>query len=348
MSRSRNNRRNNRNNIQPDNQVDNAPVDDGTKEVGNLGPEKAYAYIGAIEGAFDVGALGLGASGTISSRNSLVTAMTVTGISAAMQLSVALHEIYTVAREICCRPDGRTVESTSHPATEFSIYLSFRLISIGSEIVGMALVAADIAADTTTLKTTVGIMALAVGHFAGRALSGTKHKSSGAVLTVDPDELDELEQGFGPGPDDHPPVEAQAVPLVAMARAAQQPPAGRAAGQQREMEEVPLVSDARDVQPAGVAAAVSIPASPSQQRRPNHFFQAPPQQPSAPQSAAPQPPSASQGPAVKAASAAHKRAKKGQGHRNTLLAPPPAAPAPVTALAQAEPANTSASQPRNI
>lgn len=155
------------------------------REVGHLNAEKAYAFIDSVRVAFDVGALGLGATGSISRLSSIITAVTVEGFCSALSLIVAVHESVDVCCQQCCRRDGRTVDSTNHPATQYSTYLAFRMASIAASTVGMILLAVDLGADTFTAKSTIGVVALSMGIFASRALSASRHKPAGTVLHVD-------------------------------------------------------------------------------------------------------------------------------------------------------------------
>lgn len=220
------------------------PENNSDKELGRLAPEKAYAFIDGIRVAFDVGALGLGATGDISRTSSLTTAITVEGVCSVLSLIVATHEMVNLCGEQCCRRDGRTVEASNYPTTQYSTYLSFRMASILSSMTGMALMTADLAVNAMTSKTTVGLMLVSVGIFASRALSGSRHKPSGTVLQVDDGDV---EQGLLV-PLDLPPA----------------PPAGQALPPAPVMEAVV-------VQPVERAAVAPDAAAPPQ--RPNHFFQ---------------------------------------------------------------------------
>ena len=224
-------------------------ANDSDNKVGNLGPEKSYSFIDAIRVAFDVGALGLGVNGDISRNSSLLTAITVEGFCSALSLIVAVHEIVNVCRQQCFRPDGLTVDSTSHPVTEYSTYLSFRMASIASSMVGMSLMASDLAVETTTAKSTVGIVMVSIGIFASRALSGSRHKPAEAVLRryIDNDDID---MGLLVPVQDDPPPPA---------------PAGQPAPEPMQAihEEVPLVVDAQPVRNM----------APAQARQQNQFFQ---------------------------------------------------------------------------
>jgi hypothetical protein len=169
------------------------------REVGHLNPEKAYAFIDSVRVAFDVGALGLGATGNISRPSSIITAVTVEGFCSALSLIVAVHESVDVCCQQCCRRDGRTVDSTNHPATQYSTYIAFRMASIAASFAGMILLAVDLAADTVTAKTTIGIVALSMGIFASRALSSSPHKAAGTMLHVDDNALvNDIEMGGAP------------------------------------------------------------------------------------------------------------------------------------------------------
>lgn len=232
-------------------------VGDADNEVGHLGAEKGYAFIDAVRVAFDVGALGLGVSGDISRSSSLTTVITVEGFCSFLSLIVAVHEIVNVCRQQCFRSDGRTVEATNHPVTQYSTYLSFRLASILSNMVGMSLMASDLAVDTTTAKTTIGLMMVSMGIFASRALSSSRQKPAGAILSQD----DDIELGLLAGANDEPPPQP---PAMMQQRQAQQRP---------EFEPVPLVADA-----APVGNVVPLP------RQQNQFFQPP----AAPQGPAPE------------------------------------------------------------
>ncbi len=218
------------------------------RQVGNLGPEKAYAFIDGVRVAFDVGALGFGANGTISKSGSLTTAITVEGFCSLLSLIVAVHEIVNVCGQQCMRRDGRVVESTSHTATEYSTYIFFRMTSIVASFVGMALVAADLGAETTTVKSTIGIVAISLGIFASRALSSTRHKATEIVLQ---DDGGDIEMGrAGPPPAPPAPALAQRHGLFA-----------------HDQEEIPLIAVAR---PADAPAPAMQPA---EGLRPNQFHQ---------------------------------------------------------------------------
>ncbi len=162
-----------------------------SEEVGNINEVRAYSIVDAIRVSLEVGILGYGTTGTISRDNSLITAITAEGVASTFSLIIAIHEFWRVLAEVCCRRDGRTVASTNRSPTEYSLYLCFRVMCVAMSYTGVALVASDIANNSTSLKTTVGLGLIALSIFSSRALSGSKHKQTNPVFYSD-DQLMEM------------------------------------------------------------------------------------------------------------------------------------------------------------
>lgn len=162
-------------------------------EAGNIDPVRGYAIVDGIRIGVEVGALGFGTTRTLSQEASLLTAITAEGVCSALSLLIAAHEFWKVLAELCCRRDGRTVASTSHSPIEYSLYLSFRLLLVATSMVGVSLIGLDLAAQTTTNRTTIGLALITFSNFATRAISGSKHKATNAVL-LSPEE--EMERGL--------------------------------------------------------------------------------------------------------------------------------------------------------
>ena len=160
-------------------------------EVGRIKSRKGYDYADTIRGGVNVGSLGLGAGQIISKNTSLTTAITVEGFCSVISLAVAVHEIVEICGLQCCRRDGRIVESTNYTPAQHSLYITFRIAANLSSLIGVALIALDLAVDTTTMKTTVGIALMTIGAFASRTLSGSTQKPTGTVLVADDNAMEQ-------------------------------------------------------------------------------------------------------------------------------------------------------------
>lgn len=125
-----------------------------------LNPSNAYSLVEAARSSLDVGALGLGVSGNIPTVASLYTFITIEMFCAFFNLVVILNE----STKLYTDKSGNTMGR--------SIYLSFRLLSVVSSLIGLTLMSIDLHSNNISgNKIVIGTILVALGLFISHAMN---------------------------------------------------------------------------------------------------------------------------------------------------------------------------------
>lgn len=159
-------------------------------DVGSLKAPKAYSVIAALRTAVDMSVYGLNVGDLITKASALITVVVVEGFCTFLSGAITTHEIVQVAIEQCCRRDGRSVASTSHTPVQYSLYLSFRVLSVAVSAVGVGLAGSQIGAPTLSEKAAIGLVMIGLGNATNSILNGLTYKPADVVLLTDEEEME--------------------------------------------------------------------------------------------------------------------------------------------------------------
>lgn len=162
-------------------------------DVGSLKSPKAYSVIAALRTAVDMSVYGLNVGDLITKASALITVVVVEGFCTFLSGAITVHEIVQVSLEQCCRRDGRTVASTSHTPVQYSLYLSFRVLSVAVSAVGVGLAGSQIGIPTLSEKAAIGLVMIGLGNATNSILNGLTYKPADVVLLS---EAEEMEMGL--------------------------------------------------------------------------------------------------------------------------------------------------------
>lgn len=192
-------------------------------DVGSLKAPKAYSVIAALRTAVDMSVYGLNVGDLITKASALITVVVVEGFCTFLSGAITVHEIVQVSIEQCCRRDGRTVASTSHTPVQYSLYLSFRVLSVAVSSIGVGLAGSQIGMPVLSEKAAIGLVMIGLGNATNSILNGLTYKPADVVLLTEEEEMEmglrkarqaQMKRGIFP---------AQPVPAPVVPRAAEQP-----------------------------------------------------------------------------------------------------------------------------